>query len=198
MFDFARAWRRRYAAGEFANSVEPAGRISIGARRTHVFWLSLACLAVLPSQVWGQEAPDRREAARRFMLEAGIVGDNQCPGQYVGINGRVAGPVSLYGMVETYRCAGPYVTDLGGMTGIAIPLFRQAGSRNHIGASVLLGRSSWLVRPRFRVGIHYDGSDYVEPTAGASLTFGRRYGARFILHVDESDERFQMGGYVSF
>ncbi len=77
-------------------------------------------------------------------------------------------------------------------------LFRQAGSRNHIGASVLLGRSSWLVRPRLRVGIHYDGSDYVEPTAGASLTFGRRYGARFILHVDESDERFQMGGYVSF
>ncbi len=115
------------------------------ARSTHVFWLSLACLAALPWQVQGQEAPDRREVAGRFMLEAGIVGDNQCPGQYVGINGRVAGPVSLYGMVETYRCAGPYVTDLGGntgMTGVAIPLFPQAGSRNHIGASVLLGRSS--------------------------------------------------------
>ena len=160
------------------------------AKSTHL-WLSLACLAVLPSQVQGQEATGR------FMLEAGIVGDNQCPGQYVGINGRVAGPVSLYGMVETYRCAGPYVTDLGGntgKTGIAIPLFPQAGSRNHIGASVLLGRSSWLVRPRLRVGIR----DYVEPTAGASLTFGRRYGARFILQIDESDERFQMGGYVSF
>ncbi len=180
--------------------VERAEPRRILASSTH-FWLSLACLAVVPSQVQGQEAPDRREVAGRFMLEAGIVGDNQCPGQYVGINGRVAGPVSLYGMVETYRCAGPYVTDLGGnigMTGVAIPLFPQAGSRNHIGASVLLGRSSWLVRPRLRVGMHYDGSDYVEATAGASLTFGRRYGARFILHVDESDERFQMGGYVSF
>ena len=176
-------------------------RITTFGRSNHVFWLSLACLAALASQVRAQEAPDGQEATGRFMLEAGIVGDNQCPGQYVGINGRVAGPVSLYGMVETYRCAGPYVTDLGGntgMTGVAIPLFPQAGSRNHIGASVLLGRSSWLVRPRLRVGIHYDGSDYVEATAGASLTFGRRYGARFILHVDESDERFQMGGYVSF
>ena len=105
------------------------------------------------------------------MLEAGIVGGNSvaCPGRYVGINGRVAGPVSLYGMVETYRCAD------------------RAGSANRIGASVLLGRSSWLVRPALRAGIEYDGGDDVWPTAGASLTFGRRYGARFILHVgDES------------
>ena len=47
-------------------------------------------------------------------------------------------------------------------------------------------------------GIQYDGANYLEPTAGASLTFGRRYGARFILHVEESGPRFQMGGYVSF
>ena len=135
------------------------------------------------------------------MLEAGLVGHNLCPGQYVGIDGRVAGPVSLYGMVETYRCTGPYVTDLGGntgKTGIATLVGPLAGSHNHIGASVLLGRSSWLVRPALRAGIQYDGSDDVEPTAGASLTFGRRYGARFILHVEESGPRFQMGGYVSF
>ena len=171
------------------------------ARSTHVFWLPLACLAVLPSQVQAQETPDHQEAPGRFVLEAGIVGDNLCPGQYVGINGRGAGPVSLYGMVETYRCTGPYVTDLGGntgKTGIATFVGPLAGSHNQIGASVLLGRSSWLVRPALRAGIQYDGADYVEPTAGASLTIGRRYGARFILHVDESGERFQMGGYVSF
>ncbi len=169
------------------------------------FLAVVACLAVVPSQVQGQEAPDRREVAGRFMLEAGIVGDDRCPGRYVGINGQIAGPVSWYGMVETYRCAGPYVTDLGGntgMTGVAIPLSPQAGSHNQIGASVLLGRSNWLVRPALRAGIQYNGGDYVEATAGASLTFGRRYGARFIVHVDECGstvcERFQMGGYVSF
>ncbi len=143
--------------------------------------LLLACLAVaLPSQAQAQEAPDR------FLLEAGIVGGNSiaCPGHYVGISGRLAGPVSLYGMVENYRCA-----DI-------------AGSANRIGASVLIGRSGWLVRPALRAGIEYDGGD-VSPTAGASLTFGRRYGARVILHVgDGSDDTnivlFQMGGYISF
>ena len=75
--------------------------------------LLLVCLAPMFSpQVQAQEAPDR------FLLEAGIVGGNSvaCPGHYVGISGRVAGPVSLYGMVENYRCA-----DL-------------AGSANRIGA----------------------------------------------------------------
>lgn len=107
-----------------------------------------------------------------------------CPGHYVGINGRVAGSVSLYGMVENYRCA-----DL-------------AGSANRIGASVLLGHSSWLVRPALHAGIEYDAGD-VSPTAGASLTFGRRYGARFIVHLGNvsggtSIVLFQMGGYISF
>ena len=162
------------------------------ASSTH-FWLSLACLAVVPSQVQAQEASDHQEATGRFMLEAGIVGHNRCPGHYVGINGRIAGPVSWYGMVETYRCA----DNTGNVTYRSL-----AGSHNQIGASVLLGRSSWLVRPALRAGIQYDGGDSVEPTAGASLTFGRRYGARFIVHVDECGstvcERFQMGGYVSF
>ncbi len=144
--------------------------------------LLLACLAVvvLPTQVQAQEASDR------FLLEAGIVGGNSvaCPGHYVGISGRVAGPVSAYGIVENYRCA-----DL-------------AGSANRIGGSVLLGRSSWPVRPALRAGIEYDGGD-VSPTAGASLTFGRRYGARLILHVGDGSGGtnivlFQMGGYISF
>ena len=183
---------------ELTDSVELATAKTL-ARSIHVFWLSLACLAVFPSHVQAQEATN--PSTRRFMLEAGIVGDSLCPGRYVGINGRVAGPVSLYGMVETYRCTGPYVTDLGGntgKTGIATLVGPLAGSHNHIGASVLLGPSSWLVRPALRAGIQYDGANYVEPTAGASLTFGRRYGARFILHVGESGPRFQMGGYVSF
>ncbi|WP_420447299.1 hypothetical protein [Candidatus Palauibacter sp.] len=146
-----------------------------------------ACLAVaLPSQVQAQETEQAREVPSRFVLEAGFVGGNSiaCPGHYVGLSGRVGGPVSLYGMVENYRCA-----DI-------------AGSANRIGASVLLGRSGWVVRPALRAGIEYDGGD-VSPTAGASLTFGRRYGARVILHVgDGSDDTnivlFQMGGYISF
>ena len=87
--------------------------------------LLLVCLAALPVQVQAQEAPGR------VMLEAGIVGGNSaaCPGHYVGIDGRLAGPVSLYGMVENYRCA------------------NQAGSANRIGASVLVGRSKLVRAP---------------------------------------------------
>jgi len=166
---------------------------------TRIFRLSLACLAVLPAQVQAQEAPDRRDALDRFVLEAGIVGDNRCPGRFVGINARVAGPVSLYGMVENYQCAA-YTEHLGGNMTAHYP--HWTGSHSQIGASVLLGRSSWLVRPALRAGIQYDGGDHVEPTAGASLTFGRRYGARFIVHLDECGstvcERYQMGGYISF
>lgn len=187
MYKFARASRRRYATVGRTNSVQPAtARIRSLARSTHIFWPSLACLAALPSQVQGQEAPNRQEAPGRFMLEAGIVGGNinPCPGHYVGINGRLIGAVSLYGMVENYRC-----TD-------------RTGSANRIGVSVLLGRSSWFVRPALRAGIEYSAGDYVGPNGGASLTFGRRFGARFILHVEECGssacERFQMGGYVSF
>ena len=184
MCNSARASRRRCAAVGLTNSVE-LGRISTLPRRTHVFWLSVAGLAVLPWQVQAQEAPDRQEELGRFVLEAGIVGGGSgCPGHYVGINGQIAGPVSLYGMVENSRCAD------------------RAGSANRFGASVLVGRSSWLVRPELRAGIQYESSDYVGPTAGASLTFGRRYGARFILHIEECGstacERFQMGGYFSF
>ncbi len=60
----------------------------------------LACLLALPAQAQAQEEPGR------MILEAGIVGGNAiaCPGHYIGINGGVAGPLSVYGMVETYRC----------------------------------------------------------------------------------------------
>ena len=106
-------------------------------------------------------------------------------------------------MVENYRCAERTdIIDLGGgITGTAIHP-RRVGADNRIGASVLLGRSSWLVRPALRAGIQYGSGDHVGPTAGASLTFGQRYGARFILHIEECGStacaRFQMGGYVSF
>ena len=142
--------------------------------------LMLVFLAALPSEARAQDTPDR------MMLEAGIVGGNSvaCPAHYVGINGRVAGPVSLYGMVENYRCV------------------EVAGTANRVGASILLGRSSWFVRPALRLGIEYDNAE-VSRTIGTSFTFGRRYGARFIVHFgdfshDPSIVLFQMGGYISF
>ncbi len=204
MCDFARASRRRCAAVGLTNSVE-RGRISTLPRRTHVFRLSVAWLAVLPWQVQAQEPPDRQEELGRFVLEAGIVGGSSgCPGHYVGINGQVAGPVSLYGMVENYRCAErteAFDPKGDAISGTIIYPGRVA-SDIRFGAEVLLGRDSWLVRPALRAGILYGSGNYVGPTGGASLTFGRRYGARFILHFEECGsttcERFQMGGYVSF
>ncbi|MDE0124929.1 MAG: hypothetical protein OXN97_10175 [Bryobacterales bacterium] len=146
--------------------------------------LLLACTAALSSLVQAQEPPGR------VMLEGGIVGGNSvaCPGRYVGISGQVAGPVSLYGMVENYRCV-----DL-------------AGSANRFGMSVLLGRSKWLVRPALRWGVEHDDgsiSQTSEASSGASLTLGRRYRARFILHVGNFSRSppmvlLQMGGYFSF
>ena len=142
--------------------------------------LLLVCMAALSSLVQAQEPPSR------VMLEGGIGGGNSvaCPGRHVGINGRVAGPVSQYGMVENYRCV-----DL-------------ARSANRLGASVLLGRSRWFVRPALRWGVEYDGGS-VSQTSGASLTPGRRYGARFIFHVASFFQSapivlLQMGGCFSF
>ena len=84
--------------------------------------LLLLGLALLPAQVEAQERPGR------MMLEAGLVGGSAgaSPAGYVAINGRIAGPVSLYGMVETYRCAD------------------FAGSANRIGASAR--RCAWASR----------------------------------------------------
>ena len=141
------------------------------------------CLLLLPTQVAAQEAED---TPRRVLLEAGIVGGKSpaCPGHYVGLEGRVAGPVSLYGMVENYRCV------------------NLVGSANRLGASVLLGRESWFVRPSLRTGIEYDAGE-VSSTAAATLTFGRRYGARFSVHRGDETAAgvlvlFQLGGYITF
>ncbi len=102
---------------------------------------------------------------KRMMLEAGIVGGNSiaCPGHYVGVSGRVAGPTSVYGMVETYRC-------------VEVP---ETSSR--LGISVRLGRFDWFVRPAVLSGLEYNDDGDISHTVGASLTFGRRYGARFIV-----------------
>ena len=142
--------------------------------------LLLLCVAALPLQAQGQDA------SGRMMLEAGIVGGNSvaCPGHYVGINGRVAGPASLYGMVENYRCV-----DL-------------AGTASRAGASLLVGRTRWFVRPALRLGIEYDSGE-VSETIGAGFTFGHRHGARFIVHFGDFSRDpfivlFQMGGYITF
>lgn len=142
--------------------------------------LLLVCLILAASQVQAQESPNR------MMLEAGITGGKSpaCPGHYVGIQGQIAGPVSLYGMVENFRC------------------IDFAGSANRFGTSIRLGRSNLQVRPALRAGLEYDAGQ-LSPTVAASLTFGRRYGARFIFHVgDFSAEEpiilFHMGGYFSF
>ena len=138
------------------------------------------CLLGLPVSAEAQEAPGR------FVLEAGISGGNSnaCPGHYVGVEGRIAGPVSAYGMVETYRCV------------------NLAGSASRLGASVRLGRSGWLVRPALRGGLEYDGGE-VSHNVGGSLTLGRRYGARFIVNRGAvagagAIVLLQLGGYISF
>jgi hypothetical protein len=143
-------------------------------------WILLIVFSlVMPSRLLAQESPDR------FMLEAGFVGGSgdACPAHYVRVTGQVVGPLSLYGMVENYRCLD--------LTGSAIRL----------GGSVLAARSNWLVRPELRTGIEYDGGT-VSQTFGAGLVLGRRYGARTTVHLgnvfDDIIVLFQMGGYLRF
>ena len=142
--------------------------------------LLLTGLLALPAGAAAQPAPER------FLLEAGLVGGNApaCPGHYVGVEGRVAGPASVYAMVENYRC------------------LELAGSASRIGASVRLGPARWLMRPAVRGALEYDGGD-TSQTVGASLTVGRRYGAR--LFIDRgalagggSIVLIHLGGYVRF
>ena len=139
--------------------------------------LLIACLLALPVPAQAQDEPGR------LLLEAGLDGGNSvaCPGHYVGIEGRVAGPVSVYGSVDNYRC-----TDF-------------ADTSTRVGVSVRLGPADWLIRPAVRAGAEIEGSG----TVGASLTLGRRYGARFIVDRQPVPGGpalvlFQMGGYISF
>ena len=122
-----------------------------------------------------------------MMLEAGIVGGNSiaCPGHYVGVETRVAGPASAYGMVETYRCA------------------ETPSTSSRLGVSLRLGDSGWSMRPAVRTGLEYNDDGDLSHTVGASLTFGRRYGARFIVDrwavsSGASLVLLHLAGYVSF
>ncbi|MCY3613909.1 MAG: hypothetical protein OXH03_02310 [Bacteroidetes bacterium] len=141
--------------------------------------LFVVSILVVPSQLIAQESPDR------FMLEAGLVGGSgdACPGHYIRVTGQVVGPLSLYGMVENYRC------------------LSLTGTANRIGVSVLAARSTWLVRPELRTGIEYDGGD-VSQNIGIGVVLGRRYGARTTVHLgnvfDDILVLFQMGGYLRF
>ena len=160
---------------------EPVRYADMMAWRTWIGKLFLACLLGLPAQAQAQEK------AAPIMLEAGIVGGNSiaCPGHYMGIEGRVLRRASVYGAVETYRCS-------------EVP---KTSSR--LGVSVRLGPSGWLVRPAVRSGLEYDDDGDISHTLGASLTFGRRYGARFTverwtLSSGSPLVLLQIGGYVSF
>ena len=142
--------------------------------------LLLACLLATAVPVQAQE-PDR------MLLEAGIVGGNSiaCPGHYVGVEGLIRYGVSAYGMVENYRCTG-------------VP---ETSSR--VGLSLMLARDEWPMRPALRSGLEYSHAGDVSSTVGASVTFGRRYGARFIVDrwtipSGEAIVLLQIGAYFTF
>ena len=147
--------------------------------RIKLWILFVVFLLVGPSTLLAQESSDR------FMLEAGFVGGSgdACPGRYIRVTGQVVGPLSLYGMVENYRC------------------HNLTGTANRIGVSVLAARSNWLVRPELRTGIEYDGG-HVSPNIEVGLVLGQRYGARTSVHLgnvfDDFIVLFQMGGYLRF
>ena len=105
--------------------------------KAKLWTILLIYFLVAPTQLWAQESPGR------FMIEAGLVGGSgdACPGQYIRVDGLVTGPISLYGMVENYRCQ------------------NFTGSANRIGVSVRLGSSNWIVRPELRSGVEYDRGD---------------------------------------
>ena len=88
---------------------------------------------------------------------------NACPGYYTGIEGRVAGPVSAYGVLETYRCD-------------TVPK-----TSRRLGASAPARLDDLGGGPAVRSGISYSDEGDVFYTIGGSLTMGRRYGARFVV-----------------
>ncbi len=147
--------------------------------RVKISKLLLICFLVTPIQLLAQESPGR------FTIEAGLVGGTgaACPGQYIRVDGEITGPISLYGMVENYRCQ------------------NFTGSANRIGVSVRLGPSNWTIRPELRSGLEYDGGD-VSWIFGAGLLLGGRYGARLSVHFGDVSADpitlFQLGGYLRF
>ena len=143
---------------------------------------ALACLlAALPALAEAQETPGR------LMLEAGIDGGNDiaCPGHYVGIQGRVAGPVSAYGQRGQ------------------LPLCGRGGNDDprRRGATARTPGLAAAARPARRDGVRrrrHRPHGRRQPDPGPAL------GARFI--VDRQPLAggggalvlFQIGGYVSF
>ena len=89
----------------------------------------LVCLLLLPPVAQAQERG-------RTLLEAGIVSGNTaaCPGHYAAIEHGLVGPVSAYGLVESYRC-------------VDVPW-----NSSRLGGSLRLGPSAWSVRPALRGG----------------------------------------------
>ena len=145
-------------------------------------WVVLvpALLAVLSAEAEAQEPG-------RMLLEGGVVGGNSisCPGHYVGVEGHLRYGVSAYGMVENYQCA-------------EIP---ETSSR--VGLALQLGPDRWWARPALRSGLNYAYDGDVTGTYGASLTFGRRYGARVIVDrwtVPNGNALVltQIGGFIRF
>ncbi len=141
--------------------------------------LVFGLLIAVPLQVNAQEKQPR------WLLEGGIVGGSgsACPGHFAGLMGRAKGPLAIYGVVETYRCAD------------------FTGSANRVGVSLRIGQSNWFVRPGVSTGLELDGED-LSQTVGGSLTIGDRYGARvnvLVGHVTTSGSivLFQLGGYLS-
>lgn len=141
------------------------------------------CLGILAFTL---ALPALAAAQDRTMLGAGIVGGNSvaCPGHYVSLDHRVAGPVYGYGLIESFQCA-------------EVP---EPSTR--FGAAIELARPHWTVRPALRGGLEYDTAGKLTPTVGASLTFGRRYGARFFVDrwsmPGGSLVLVQIGGFVAF
>ena len=127
------------------------------------------------------------QGPERMLLEAGLVGGNSiaCPGHYVGVEGLIRYGVSAYGMVENYQCT-------------EVP---ETSSR--AGLSLALARDEWPVRPALRSGLNYADDGKLSATVGASLTLGRKYGARVVvdrwtLPDGNALVLLQIGGYVSF
>ena len=120
--------------------------------------LFLACLLAMPATAQAQEPGE-------MLLEAGLVGGNSvtCPGHYVGVEGHIRYGVAGWGMVENYRCDGPPQTSM------------------RAGLSLTLSPAEWRIRPAVRSGLSYDDDGSTSTTLGASLTMGRKYGARFIV-----------------
>lgn len=109
-------------------------------------------------------APAQAQEPGEMLLEAGLVGGNAntCPGTFVGVEGHIRYGVAAWGMVENYQCDGP----------------PQTSSR--VGLALRLAPDVWKIRPALRSGVNYDDGS-VSSTLGASVTFGRKYGARFVV-----------------